>query len=97
MAPVKREEERSSSALSAASLGRNGFGAFLPLASYQLSANLGYEWAGSLLGFIGLTLTLVPVVLLIKGSAIRARSPFMREATFDEEEEEADQGESSTA
>ncbi|KAK5192781.1 hypothetical protein LTR99_010342 [Exophiala xenobiotica] len=90
-------EKYAASALSAASLGRNVFGAFLPLASYQLFANLGYGWAGSLLGFIGLALTLVPVVLLIKGSAIRARSPFMREATFDEEEEEGDQGESSTA
>ncbi|KKK17681.1 hypothetical protein P175DRAFT_0438461 [Aspergillus ochraceoroseus IBT 24754] len=75
-------EKYAASALSAASLGRNTFGAFLPLASYQLFANLGYGWAGSLLGFIGLALSVVPVVLVIKGPAIRRRSPFMREATF---------------
>ncbi|KAF9889531.1 hypothetical protein FE257_007241 [Aspergillus nanangensis] len=75
-------EKYAASALSAASLGRNTFGAFLPLASYQLFANLGYGWAGSLLGFIGLALSVVPVVLVIKGPAIRRRSPFMRESTF---------------
>ncbi|PLB38859.1 putative MFS multidrug transporter [Aspergillus candidus] len=75
-------EKYAASALSAASLGRNTFGAFLPLASYQLFENLGYGWAGSLLGFIGAALSVVPIVLVIKGPAIRARSPFMREATF---------------
>ncbi|GES60168.1 MFS general substrate transporter [Aspergillus terreus] len=75
-------EKYAASALSAASLGRNSFGAFLPLASYQLFQNLGYGWAGSLLGFIGLALSVVPVVLVIKGPEIRRRSPFMRESTF---------------
>ncbi|KAL5364455.1 major facilitator superfamily domain-containing protein [Aspergillus floccosus] len=75
-------EKYAASALSAASLGRNTFGAFLPLASYQLFQNLGYGWAGSLLGFIGLALSVVPVVLVIKGPEIRRRSPFMRESTF---------------
>ncbi|KAB8233747.1 MFS general substrate transporter [Aspergillus alliaceus] len=75
-------EKYAASALSAASLGRNSFGAFLPLASFQLFENLGYGWAGSLLGFIGVALSVVPVVLVIKGPAIRRRSPFMREATF---------------
>ena len=60
------------------------FGAFLPLASYELFQNLGYGWAGSLLGFIGLVLSLVPVVLVAKGPAIRRRSPFMLEAMYDE-------------
>lgn len=68
------------SALSAASLGRNVFASFLPLASYELFLTLGYGWAGSLLGFVGLALSVVPVVLVIKGRQIRARSPFMREA-----------------
>lgn len=74
------------SALSAASLGRNTFGAFLPLASYSLFENLGFGWAGSLLGFIGAALSIVPVVLVIKGCEIRARSPYMLDATFDEGE-----------
>ena len=76
-------EKYAASALSAASLGRNAFGAFLPLASYQLFKNLGYGWAASLLGFVGIALSVVPVVLVIKGPAIRRSSPFMRESTYD--------------
>ncbi|KAJ5887201.1 hypothetical protein N7504_011248 [Penicillium tannophilum] len=76
-------EKYAASALSAASLGRNTFGAFLPLASYELFETLGYGWAGSLLGFVGVALSVVPVVLVLKGPDIRRRSPFMRESTFD--------------
>jgi hypothetical protein len=71
------------SALSAGPLDHNSFGAFLPLASYQLFTTLGFGWAGSLLGFIGLALSVAPAVLVIKGKEIRARSPFMREAGDD--------------
>jgi MFS family permease len=77
-------EKYAASALSAASLGRNTFGAFLPFASYSLFQNLGFGWAGSLLGFVGLALSLVPVVLLLKGRQIRAKSFFMSKATFDD-------------
>jgi MFS family permease len=86
-------EKYAASALSAASLGRNSFGAFLPLASFQLFDTLGYGWAGSLLGFVGIALSVVPVVLVIKGPAIRRSSPFMREAMFEpgEDESEKDQ------
>lgn len=82
-------EKYAASALSAASLGRNTFGAFLPLASQSLYNNLGFQWASSLLGFIGLALSVVPVILLLKGPDIRARSPFMSESTYDEEEAES--------
>lgn len=75
-------EKYAASALSVASLGRNSFAAFLPLASPQLFSNLGFEWAGSLLGFIGVALSVVPVVLVLKGPTIRRRSPFMREASW---------------
>jgi hypothetical protein len=81
-------EKYAASALSAASLGRNSFGAFLPLASQTLYTNLGFQWASSLLGFIGLALSVVPVILLLNGPAIRNRSPFMSESTYDEEEAE---------
>lgn len=81
-------EKYAASALSAASLGRNSFGAFLPLASGQLFSTLGFGWAGSLLGFIGLALSVVPVVLLFRGKDIRARSPFMLDSTFDSDERE---------
>lgn len=79
-------EKYAASALSAASLGRNLFGAFLPFASYQLFETLGFGWAGSLLGFVGLALSVVPIVLLFKGREIRAKSPFMLDSAFDEEE-----------
>lgn len=82
-------EKYAASALSAASLGRNTFGAFLPLASQPLFNNLGFGWAGSLLGFIGLAMTAIPIVLLFKGRAIRASSPFMGESSYDEEEDRA--------
>ncbi|PYH94887.1 MFS general substrate transporter, partial [Aspergillus ellipticus CBS 707.79] len=86
-------EKYAASALSAASLGRNSFGAFLPLASYELFETLGYGWAGSLLGFVGIALSVVPVVLIWKGPEIRRRSPFMREATFaTDEDDEFDAG-----
>jgi MFS family permease len=75
-------EKYAASALSAASLGRNTFGAFLPLAAYELFTRLGYGWAGSLLGFVGLALSVVPVVLVLYGERIRARSPFMKEASL---------------
>ncbi|KAB8256316.1 major facilitator superfamily domain-containing protein [Aspergillus pseudonomiae] len=79
-------EKYAASALSAASLGRNSFGAFLPLASPQLFSNLGFGWAGSLLGFIGIALSVVPVVLVLKGPQIRHRSPFMRESMWTSDE-----------
>ncbi|KAH0161357.1 putative multidrug transporter, partial [Aureobasidium melanogenum] len=78
----------SASALSAASFGRNVFGAFLPLASPQLYSNLGYQWASTLLGLVALILSLAPVFLLVKGPAIRARSPFMAESAYDDEDAE---------
>ncbi|KAF2716778.1 MFS general substrate transporter [Polychaeton citri CBS 116435] len=79
-------EKYAASALSAASLGRNMFGAFLPLASPSLYNNLGFQWASSLLGFLGLILSLVPLILLWRGPEIRSRSPFMAEATYSEED-----------
>lgn len=79
-------EKYAASSLSAASLGRNTFGAFLPLAAQPLFANLGFGWAGSLLGFIGLAMAVIPVVLLFEGRSIRASSPFMSESSYDEEE-----------
>ncbi|KAF7903263.1 uncharacterized protein EAF01_006312 [Botrytis porri] len=78
-------EKYNASALSAASLGRNTFGAFLPLASPALYTNLGFQWGSSLLGFVALVLGLAPVLLLVKKEEIRKRSPFMKEATFAKE------------
>ncbi|KAJ9639541.1 hypothetical protein H2199_006576 [Coniosporium tulheliwenetii] len=86
-------EKYAASALSAASLGRNTFGAFLPLATQSLYTNLGFQWASSLLGFIGLVLSLAPVVLLWKGPQIRRRSPFMNESKHADDDNEEPSGE----
>lgn len=81
-------EKYAASALSAASLGRNSFGAFLPLGTQALYTNLGFQWASSLLGFIGLVLSMAPVLLLMKGPQIREKSPFMREAKYGDDEDD---------
>lgn len=77
-------EKYAASALSAASLGRNLFGAFLPLASPSLYTNLGFHWSSSILGFIALALTFAPIILVWKGDEIRRKSPFMKESHFGE-------------
>lgn len=79
-------EKYAASALSASSLGRNVTGAFLPLATPALYRSLGFHWASTLLGLIGLVLSIVPVILLVNGEAIRAHSPFMLDATYEEDE-----------
>ncbi|CAD6506165.1 BgTH12-07095 [Blumeria graminis f. sp. triticale] len=82
-------EKYAASALSAASLGRNAFGAFLPLASPAIYARLGTQWGSSMLGFIALILTLAPVIMILFGENIRKHSPFMKEATFGAEDDKA--------
>jgi MFS family permease len=63
-----------SSALAASGLCRNLLGGSFPLVTNQLFTNLGFQAASSLLGGIGLALTLVPWVLVLYGPKIRARS-----------------------
>ncbi|EKD19991.1 uncharacterized protein L3040_002331 [Drepanopeziza brunnea f. sp. 'multigermtubi'] len=79
-------EKYAAFALSAASLGRNVSGAFLPLASPALYTNLGFQWGSNLLGCVALALSLGPVYLIWKGEAIGKRSPFMKESKFSPEE-----------
>lgn len=79
-------EKYAASALSAASMGRNVTGAFLPLATPAMYRAIGLHWASTLLGLIGLVLSIVPVILLVKGEAIRAHSPFMLDVTYEEDE-----------
>lgn len=75
------------SAVGAIGLGENIFIAFLPLAAQSMYTNLGLQWASSLLGFVSLLLAFAPVAVLIWGKEIRARSPFMKEATEDRRRE----------
>ncbi|OJI80139.1 hypothetical protein ASPTUDRAFT_936583 [Aspergillus tubingensis CBS 134.48] len=68
-----------SSALAAQSFCRNMLGGIFPLVSRQLFDNLGFGAAASLLGGLGLALTLVPWILVWCGPSIRRRSKLARE------------------
>lgn len=65
------------SAIAAVILGENIFSAFLPLATADMYEVLGYRWSSSLLGFVALALSFVPVVFVWKGAQVRSRSKFM--------------------
>ncbi|KAB8239649.1 MFS transporter [Aspergillus alliaceus] len=65
-----------SSAIAAQSFCRNVLGAVFPLVTNAMFNNLGYPAASSLLGGIGVLLTIVPWVLAFYGPRIRARSKF---------------------
>ncbi|KAJ3497384.1 hypothetical protein NLG97_g1943 [Lecanicillium saksenae] len=66
------------SAIAAVAFGENVFAAFLPLAAKPMYDRLGYDWASSLLGFIGVALTLAPLLLILHGKKIRSKSTFKR-------------------
>ncbi|CAG8927005.1 unnamed protein product [Penicillium salamii] len=61
-------------------MGENTFAGLLPLATQSLYANLGYQWASSVLAFIALAFSIVPIFVFIWGQEIRAKSPFMGES-----------------
>ena len=61
-------------------LGENTFAAFLPLAAQSMYSNLGFQWASTLLALLSIVLSFAPVLILVWGRHIRARSPFMKEA-----------------
>lgn len=71
------------SALAAIAFGQNITAGFLPLASRAIYIRLGFQWASSMMGFMALALSFVPVVLLFKGEAVRKRSPFISRASRD--------------
>lgn len=71
------------SALAGVAFGENLTGALLPLAEQPLYTNLDLRWASCLLAFVAVVLSFAPVVLFWKGEAIRARSPFIKEAMYE--------------
>lgn len=66
------------SAVSAVAFGENMTAAFLPLATNKIYAELGFQWASSLLGFLAILLSAAPVVFVWKGRWFREKSPFMQ-------------------
>jgi multidrug resistance protein len=71
-------EEYASSALAAQGCCRNLLGGIFPLVIPAMFRNLTFHGAGSLLGGLGVLLTLVPWVLVAFGPRIRAKSRFAR-------------------
>ncbi|KAJ5908201.1 Major facilitator superfamily domain general substrate transporter [Penicillium taxi] len=65
------------SAVGACVTGENILSAFLPLAAGSMYTNLGFQWASSLLALISLILCLGPILFVIYGKEIRAKSPLM--------------------
>lgn len=74
----------SASALAGVILVRNVVGGGFPLFAAQMYKRLGYEWASSLLAFLGILLIPIPFLFFHKGEAIRLKSPWAREH-FDQE------------
>jgi MFS family permease len=68
------------SALGAVGLMENMTIAFVPLATTAMYANLGFNWASTLLALLSLVLTATPAAMFVYGKQIRTASPFMREA-----------------
>lgn len=73
---VDTYHQYASSALAAQSMCRNILAGTFPLFTGSMLKNLTYKGAGSLLGGLGLVLTIIPWLLMVYGRAIRARSPF---------------------
>ncbi|KAK2757142.1 hypothetical protein FQN53_008505 [Emmonsiellopsis sp. PD_33] len=64
------------SAIAANTLLRSIAGAVFPLFATQMFEALGVNWAGTLLGCVGVLLAPIPVIFYLYGSRIRARSKF---------------------
>lgn len=74
------------SAIGIVATGENTLSAFLPLAAMSMYSTLGFQWASTLLAFIALALSLAPVLFIVFGKEIRARSPFMKEAMLEKKQ-----------
>lgn len=70
------------SAIACCAFLENIMAAFLPLCTLSMYTNLGFNWASSLLGFLALGLSGIPLVMMTWGPWIRERSRFMAEAGY---------------
>lgn len=64
------------SAIAANTIVRSTFAAACPLFARQMFEDMTIKWAGSLLGFVALALTPVPVLFAIYGPQLREKSKF---------------------
>jgi len=56
---------------------RSGVAAGFPLFAKQMFANLGVQWAGTLLGCIAVVLMPIPVCFRVFGPGLRRKSRFL--------------------
>ncbi|KAH7118786.1 major facilitator superfamily domain-containing protein [Dendryphion nanum] len=73
---VDSYQHQAASALAAKTFLRSFWGAGCVLFTTQMYHRLGYQWASSLLGFLGLLCCAIPYVFYFKGAAIRKHSHF---------------------
>ncbi|KAK9449174.1 major facilitator superfamily domain-containing protein [Limtongia smithiae] len=64
------------SAIAANTMLRSGFGAGFPLFATAMFNNLGVQWAGTLLGCIGVLLAPVPILFYVYGKRLRHASKY---------------------
>jgi len=88
---VDSYQHQAASALAAKTFLRSLWGAATVLFTGQMYARLGYQWASSLLAFLGLACCAIPFVFYFRGAAIRRRSRFAYSGD-DEEEEVGEKG-----
>ncbi|KAF2152898.1 MFS general substrate transporter [Myriangium duriaei CBS 260.36] len=74
------------SAVAAVASGENIFAALLPLATSAMYTKLGLHWPSSMLGLFAILLGLAPIVMMGWGQSIRAKSPFISEACYEDED-----------
>ncbi|KAF2195440.1 MFS general substrate transporter [Zopfia rhizophila CBS 207.26] len=90
---VDSYQHQAASALAAKTFLRSFWGAAVVLFTNQMYDRLRYQWASSLLGFIGLACCAIPYIFYVKGAAIRKHSHF----AFSPDEENQDNLEKSSA
>ncbi len=73
---VDSYQHQAASALAAKTFLRSFWGASTVLFTIQMFHTLGYQWSGSLLGFISLACCAIPFVFYFKGAAIRRMSHY---------------------
>ncbi|KAF2800568.1 MFS general substrate transporter [Melanomma pulvis-pyrius CBS 109.77] len=73
---VDSYQHQAASALAAKTFLRSFWGAAVVLFTNQMYDRLGFQWASSLLGFLGLACCAIPFIFYYKGASIRAHSHF---------------------
>jgi MFS family permease len=84
---VDSYQHQAASALAAKTFLRSFWGAGAVLFTNQMYDRLGYQWASSLLAFIGLACCAIPFVFFFFGARIRARSHYAYSEEVDNKDE----------